>query len=75
GLRNDAPIELELDRAHAAARRQAEGALAAAEAQPLVTRERLATIYRDIAAHWSRSGYDGDYDRWIERVTPTGEER
>ncbi|MDB4975102.1 MAG: dihydropyrimidine dehydrogenase subunit [Myxococcaceae bacterium] len=74
GLRNDAPLERELDQAHASAREQAQAALGVAEAQPLLSSERIANIYRDVAAHWARSGYEGSYAQWIERVTPQGDE-
>ena len=74
GLRNDAPLERELDQAHSAAREQAAGPLATAEAQPPVPREKLERMFADLRALWSRSGYDGDYDAWLQRVTPQGKE-
>jgi ferredoxin--NADP+ reductase len=74
GLRNDAPLEREMDQAHQDARDQAAVAVRAAEAQPLVSRSRISQLFEEVAAHWARSGYDGDYDRWMARVTPKGEE-
>jgi ferredoxin--NADP+ reductase len=74
GLRGDAPLARELDHMHSEAREQAEAAVAEAEAQPLIPPDRLAKIFDSIRAQWQRAGYDGDYARWMEKVTPAGDE-
>jgi len=74
GLRGDGPLERSLDQMHTAAREQAQLAVAEAEAQPPIPRERLTKIFESVRALWERAGYDGDYERWITKVTPGGEE-
>ena len=56
--------------AHAQAAAQAEGAIRSAIRRAKVSTEKLGTIAQDIAACWQRSGYDGDYKRWIQRNKP-----
>ncbi len=72
GLGNE--DELNLDGAHAQARKAAEAVVRDAEAQPLVSAECIAKLREDVSALWRRSGYEGDYAGWIQRVTPVGEE-
>ncbi len=63
-----------LEPAHAAARAQAEPALAAAQAKPKLTPDQIARIFADVKQHWARTGYEGDYDSWIAKVTRTSKE-
>jgi ferredoxin/flavodoxin---NADP+ reductase len=64
----------QLEAAHAAAREQAEPAIAAAEAEPALPPTRLTTIFDDLRAHWQRAGYEGDFSAWIATKMPRGEE-
>ena len=74
GLHRETPLEHELDVMHDEARQRAQEAADRIEAQPLVPRERIEAMLSDVRALWSRTGYDGDYAQWIERVTPKGAE-
>ena len=56
--------------AHAQAAAQADNALRSAIRRAKVPTDKLALIADDIAGCWQRSGYDGDYRRWIERHKP-----
>ncbi len=75
GLRGEEPLERSYEQIHASARERAEAALAAAEAAAPLSPAQLSKVFGEIAAHWSRTGYDGDYANWIRKVTPSGEER
>jgi ferredoxin/flavodoxin---NADP+ reductase len=66
--------ELSLDHAHDGAREQAEAIIAETKAQPRVPQAQLAKIVGEVKKHWQRIGYEGDYARWIARVTPDGQE-
>lgn len=63
-----------LDDAHDEAREVAEAAIEEAQAQPRLSPTQLQRIVREVKQHWQRVGYDGDYERWIQRVMPRGKE-
>jgi NADPH-dependent glutamate synthase beta subunit-like oxidoreductase len=66
--------ELSFEEAHAVAREQAEVAIAEAEAQPPLAPAQIAKVQAEVAKHWQRVGYEGDYPRWIAKVMPEGKE-
>jgi len=74
GLGGERPLEQSFEAAHVSARERAGAAVTAAEAVPPLAPEKLAKVFEEVAAHWARSGYDGDYAGWIRKVLPRGEE-
>lgn len=65
----------DLDPGHAAAREAAEPAVNATQSKPKLTPAQIEHVLTAVKQHWSRSGYDGDYAAWIDRVMPKGEEQ
>lgn len=74
GLRGDEPLERSYEEAHVSARERAEAVAAVAEAAPPLSPVQLTKVFTELAAQWARTGYDGDYARWIQQVTPRGAE-
>jgi NADPH-dependent glutamate synthase beta subunit-like oxidoreductase len=66
--------ELSLDGAHAAARAQAEPAVKAVEAKPMLTSAQLGKIAERVAKLQARANYAGDYAEYIAKVTPEASE-
>ncbi len=64
----------DLDAGHAEARARAEPAVAATEARAPLTPNQIGTVLAEVRRHWARSGYDGDYHAWIQKVTAPAEE-
>ncbi|HMI94494.1 MAG TPA: hypothetical protein VK509_24140 [Polyangiales bacterium] len=56
--------------AHARAAADADNALRSAIRRAHVPVDRLTLMAEDIERCWQRSGYDGDYTRWMERHRP-----
>jgi ferredoxin--NADP+ reductase len=66
--------KLDLDKAHEAARAQAEPAIAAAQARPKLEPAQVAALFERVAMHQQRVGYAGDYSAYLASVTPESEE-
>jgi len=57
------------------ARKAAEAALDQVQQRPVLDSVGIENLLQKVQEQWKRTGYDGDFDVWIKKVMPTGEEQ